>query len=403
MTKNVKELKPADFYDSVVISIAELTQYTLGAEVHFRTVIDKVLEDRGLDIMAQGKSRRKDEKPYLQLRIEHAFRNQRDGYRTDPQKVFCCQGSKRGMWSLTTLGLKKAADMQGKEIQAIEDKSEPNPKTEPERPKTRKEKFLSSLRKKILENLDQALEQAWEKMEELAKEDNQTSLTSQWMEENFTEVYESLKAALFKKFSLSADMDLVEDHAMYTIEKILTKELLEDTLKEGEEPNLAYLASWACRDGITQFRKWGQDLHARNMRGARTGKEMRDMKEQNKTVSVQNNYIGAQGVYEQSKDGSYHLVDPKGVDPRGDYAEREAFEKAIQKMESLIREDVQSSNIDHYIAVLHGLVEGDGPSQVAREYGFNRSTASNMKHRIMGVLAKAQEAGEFDEYLSVTA
>lgn len=113
------------------------------------------------------------------------------------------------------------------------------------------------------------------------------NLTAKWLDKHLTpppgqtesRLYRHIRSTLAKTCRISASMDLLDDHVNQFIIRLIRRDSLRKKLEAGDRIRYSSIASYAVNSAYTDIRDFGTDAVTREMFGARTGKERRELSE----------------------------------------------------------------------------------------------------------------------------
>jgi hypothetical protein len=386
-----KRVTASLFYDDVVRVLGEMSEFEAFVEVPSKAVIQQILEERGLDETAHGESSsRKDRKPRVVLMIEWAFRNQRETHRK--KNVYCKQGRKRGMWSLTERGAKHARQLAQKAAHkrgggGTGGSGEP----------------VTVAPDSVADTTDNVVP--------LEATDNKTA---QFLADakNWNWAYEGLCKSLARKLPRSQELNLVEDHVMEYLANAIAKDNLRRYLERGDL-TITKLGWFAYRRAVSQFKKWGTEPLARAGYGAHTETEIGHGSKRAKDKPLERDAAGPDALFffMPAKGGNSNLLNDNTsvancpfvyrTDPEREILDAECADKFLTRIEDVLRETASSEERGEQMCHLfRGLYDQRGVTELAREMNMVRSTVSNRVQSLKRTLLKARDRGDFQDYLS---
>ena len=107
---------------------------------------------------------------------------------------------------------------------------------------------------------------------------HQTSLTHQWIEENWADTSPKIQAYLNVKLPWE-DRATIEDHVNNFALILIRNKSLDKHLSGGGTVYVSKLKQWALGKARNEQKKWGRDAHQRTIGPYRTVAERRDQKE----------------------------------------------------------------------------------------------------------------------------
>jgi len=327
MAQSVGLPRPKELRSDVIAALGELTNYTAGVSVHHHLVRARVLERRDLDpnnlphgwvLRGYGGILRK---------IDYAFRNSRAEFVSRPLTK---QGSQKGEWELTELGVALAKQING----LVEEEADPSPHLPPPsaffddvvkalgeltdfrrhntvpcedvvRLTLEKAGYdpdnlpddwtLPLIRRKIHQAFRQQTNRGRRSMKsrhlvftEYGKRgfwkltrrgvDHSKDLqglsgkneTAIWLQQQGAGIIEKMRSTLRRKLPVSATMELIDDHVNNFIVRLIRRDSIRKLRDKGKRVVPSKIVSYCVRSAYTDIRSWGVDAHCRTMMGART-------------------------------------------------------------------------------------------------------------------------------------
>lgn len=231
-----------------------------------------------------------------------------------------------------------------------------------------------------------------------------TNVTAAWLAANVTEHYlKGIITHLSRKAKRSVEFNEIGELVHTYLANLINRDGLRSRLEKGSHPSPSDIKGWVYNGALSQWRDEGKDALTRTLKGCRTEREVKDIKDGVETTDIASRSLptdnrvliegeDGQGIYASSSNGASALLDVADGSGEDEIIQRLACVETITKVEGLIKQTVgEGVKGDRYLRVFRLGLRGADVRDVAKAEGLSRNRASLVVNQVRGMAMDAAE------------
>jgi hypothetical protein len=200
------------------------------------------------------------------------------------------------------------------------------------------------------------------------------NLTSKWLSKHLTpprghhesQLYAMMRSALTKRLPVSANASMIEDHIQNFMLRAIRRDAFAKVLADGCDLPYSKVVAYSVNSGRTDARDMGTEPVCRELYGARTAKERREMTTEERTGPVPSATV----VYDTDE----NFVPPENTTTIDDGTD---FDRLWNQIENAV-EDKKPQAWERYAGILAMKAKGFTTQEIADAEGVGRNRAASM-------------------------
>lgn len=231
-----------------------------------------------------------------------------------------------------------------------------------------------------------------------------TNVTAAWLKANVTEHYlKGIITHLSRKAKRSVEFNEIGELVHTYLANLINRDGLRSRLEKGCHPSPSDIKGWVYNGALSQWRDEGKDALTRTLKGCRTEREVKDIKDGVETTDIASRSMptdnrvliegeDGQGIYASGSNGASALLDVADGSGEDEIIQRLACVETITKVEGLIKQNTgEGPKGERYLRVFRLGLHGADVRDVAKSEGLSRNRASLVINQVRGMARGAAE------------